>query len=82
VIAVQDPDELNGHDLRILTKNIKEYRSWPWFQLVFGIVFATSVFWPDWFFFVGFAVILIAGFCFLGSKYSIHRGVFGSEPGT
>lgn len=81
VIAVQDPDKLNGHDLRILTTNIKEYRSWPQFQLMFGILFASAIIWPEWFFFYGLGFILIAGFCFLGSKYSIQKGVFGSAPG-
>ncbi|TFH08991.1 MAG: hypothetical protein E4H14_05345 [Candidatus Thorarchaeota archaeon] len=81
VFTVQDPVEMNGHDLRILTYNIKEYRSWPWFQLMFGLVFVSSTIWPDWFFFIGFGFILLTGFCFLGSKYSIQKGVFGSETG-
>jgi hypothetical protein len=81
IIAVQNPDELNGHDLGILTYNIKEYRSWPRFQSMFGLVFASSIFWPEWFFFIGFGFILLTGFCFLGNKYSIQKGVFGSEPG-
>ena len=81
VIAAQNPDGMNGHDLRILAKNTKEYRSWPQFQLIFGLAFVSSFFWPDWFYFIGFGLILLAGFCFLGNKYSIQKGVFGSEPG-
>lgn len=81
IIAVQDPNVLNGHDFRILTKSINEYRSWPQFQLMIGILFASSILWPEWFLFYGFGFILIAGFCYLGSKYSIQKGVFGSAPG-
>ncbi|MGY5880102.1 MAG: hypothetical protein RTV31_07615 [Candidatus Thorarchaeota archaeon] len=80
-IVFQEPDKMNGHDLRILTENIKAYRSWPWFQLIFGLGFAISVFWSGALMFIGFLVILIAVFYILGSKYSIQKGVFDSASG-
>ena len=79
VIVNEKQDELNGHDLKILTDHTNSYKSWPWFQVIFGLLLATSVFWPDSFYFIGFVIVLISGFCFLGSMYSIHKGVFHSE---
>jgi len=81
VIVAQDQNKMNGHDLKILTKSINEYRSWPSYQLIFGLAFVTSIFWIESFLFVGFLIILIAGFCVLGSKYSIQKGIFESAPG-
>jgi hypothetical protein len=79
IITKQDPEKMNGHDLRFLVKKIKDYRSWPEFQVIFGLLFMSSFLWPDWFFFIGVGIILILGFFFLGSKYSIQKGIFESE---
>ncbi len=79
IIVRQDPDKLNGHDLNFLVKNIKDYRDWPQFQVIFGILFISTFLWPDWFFFIGVGIILLLGFIFLGSKYSIQKGIFESE---
>jgi hypothetical protein len=79
IIGKQDPEKLNGHDLKFLTKNIKDYRDWPLFQVIFGILFISIFLWPDWFFFIGVGIILLLGFIFLGSKYSIQKGIFESE---
>jgi len=81
IIGKQDPEKLNGHDLKFLAKNIKDYRDWPQFQVIFGLLFISIFLWPDWFFFIGVGIVLILGFIFLGSKYSIQRGVFESSPG-
>jgi hypothetical protein len=80
VIVSQNPDQMNGHDLRILTASIGAYRSWPWAQALFGLAFLSSFLWIDAFLFVGLGVILIAGFIFLGSKYGIQKGVFVEAP--
>ena len=79
IIVRQNSEKLNGHDLKFLTKNIKDYRDWPEFQIIFGILFISIFLWPDWFFFIGVGIILVLGFFFLGSKYSIQRGIFESE---
>ena len=81
VIVIQDPDKMNGHDLRILAQNINSYKSWPFTQIMFGLIFMTSIFWPEAFLFYGLGFILIIGFLYLGMKYSIQKGVFDSAPG-
>ncbi|MBN2228067.1 MAG: hypothetical protein JW779_00625 [Candidatus Thorarchaeota archaeon] len=43
IIVAQDPSRMNGHDLKFLTRNIKEYRSWPRAQAIFGLIFTTSI---------------------------------------
>ena len=80
VINTQDTNVLNGHDVKFIGNTIKEYRSWPLAQILFGILFMSTIFWPDGFFFYGVGLILIIGFCYLGNKYSIQRGVFDSAP--
>ena len=79
IIVSQDPSKMNGHDLKYLVSNINTYVSWPWFQGIFGLAFATAFIWIDAFMFYGLLLILLAGFCFLGSKYSIQKGIFQSE---
>ncbi len=81
IIVTQDPGKLNGHDLRILTKTAKEYRGWPMVQLLFGLLFATIIFWPDWLFFIEAIFLLLIGLVYLGHKYSITKGIYGSAPG-
>jgi len=78
IIVRQEPEKLNGHDLKFLTKNINDYRDWPQFQVIFGVLFLSSFFWPDWLYFIGVGIVLLLGFFFLGSKYSIQKGVFES----
>ena len=79
IIIKQDSEKLNGHDLKFLTKNLKDYRDWPLFQVILGILFLSIFLWPDWFFFIGVGIILLLGFFFLGNKYSIQKGIFESE---
>lgn len=79
IIVSQDPGKMNGHDWRILSKTIKEYIDWPRVQLIFGLLFATAFFWPNWLFFIVTVVLLIVGLLYLGCKYSITKGIYGSS---
>ncbi|PNX52266.1 MAG: hypothetical protein BV458_10440 [Thermoplasmata archaeon M9B2D] len=81
IIVSQNPGKLNGHDLRILTKTSKEYHDWPLVQLAFGLLFATTIFLPDWFFFTEAVFLLLIGLVYLGWKYSITKGIYASAPG-
>jgi hypothetical protein len=79
IIVHQNPDELNGHDLKILAKNLNEYNSWPRTQLIFGGLFVLTYFLPSTYLFLLAVFILLAGLVYLGSKYSITKGIFGSN---
>jgi hypothetical protein len=79
IIEHQDPSKLNGHDLKILTKNVNEYSSWPRVQLIFGLLFAMTIFIPNSFIFLDALFILLVGMVYLGSQYSITKGIFSSQ---
>ncbi len=81
-IITQDTSKLNGHDYKYLVASINVYVSWPYAQLIFGVAFATAYIWIQALMFYGLLLILLAGFCFLGSKYSIQKGIFYSDYGT
>lgn len=80
IVVSQRPGDLNGHDSRILSGAIKKHSSWPWAQLTFGFLFAVIVFLPNSFFFILTLFLLLTGVMYLGRKYSISKGVFGSVP--
>ncbi|MFW9871399.1 MAG: hypothetical protein ACFFEL_17360, partial [Candidatus Thorarchaeota archaeon] len=71
---------MNGHDQNYLTAAISEFRGWSFMQGFFGFCILVAAFLPPWFLLADSILIAVLGLLYLGSKYSIHRGVFGEAP--
>lgn len=71
---------MNGHDQNYLTAAFSEFRGWSFMQGFFGFCILVAAFLPPWFLLADSILIAVLGLLYLGSKYSIHRGVFGEAP--
>lgn len=75
-ITRKDPNTLNGHDELFIQKAASNFKSWSRMQGVFGLSFMLSIFLPIRFFFIGFLLLILICFLYLGYKYSIDRAIF------
>jgi hypothetical protein len=51
---------------------------WPSVQLIFGLLFTTICVWSEPFPLYVIVILLLAGFIFLSSEYSITKGIYDS----
>ena len=79
-IVNEDPTELNGYDQKYMNTSISEFRGWSMMQGFFGGCILIAAFLPPWLLLADSLLIVILGLVYLGSKYSIQKGVFGEAP--
>lgn len=75
-ITKKDPTTLNGHDVLFIQRAANNFKSWTRMQEVFGLSFMLSIFLPIALLFVGFLLLILVGFLYLGYKYSVDRAIY------
>lgn len=78
-ITKEDQNNLNGHDKEYIRKATSEFRERSFMQCLFGLCFLAAALLPADLFVIDTVFVLIIGFLYLGSKYSIQKGIFGQE---
>ena len=75
-ITKKDTTTLNGHDILFIKRAVRNFKSWTRMQGVFGLSFMLSIFLPITLLFIGFLLLILFGFLYLGYKYSVDRAIF------